>query len=154
MKTEAYLIEGKVYLPLHLSSKVITIEFYLPLIHIEALRKKSNLLLNISKEVKKQPTNDGYKDCKKITITSNPCFIQMFFNKVGFDFKQKVENRILWMPNLIGQFNKKVKYKKLASTHFYTYIKDNKVIKSACNPTFKTDKIVKTPKGGYIQPIY
>jgi hypothetical protein len=116
MKIQGYQIEGKIYFGSNVWHEIITIEFYLPLKHIQSLRIKSKFFpMEISKEITIQPTNAGKIYCKKITIKKAAIFMQDFFDNVGLDFCEKNDynRRVLWMPYKIGEFNRKPKFKSI-----------------------------------------
>ena len=129
MKIEAFKIEGEIYLPLHMGgNKTIEIVFYLPIEHIYSLQVKSKFFpMEISKETFIKSTNAGTKTCKRITIKNKPCFIQMFFDRVGFDFSEKSQytDRVLWQPSNIGTLTKKPKFKRIDFHNAFFNIRKN-----------------------------
>ena len=156
MKTTAYKIEGEIYLPLHMSSKKIEVKFYMPVIQIEALRRKSDYFpMKIDKEIVSMPTNAGNRKCKLITIFNHPCFIQDFFDKVGFDFAEKPNygSRVLWMPIIIGTYLRKPKCSSIDFEHEFIIHQKNGQKSRFSNYHYER-RMQRNYRGEIIQPIY
>jgi len=96
MKAECYLIAGNYYFGNSITRERISISFFLPLVQINSMKIKSGFSfksgLKFSKEITQQPTNAGYQNCKLVTVTNSPYFVEMFMQKTGLNFTDKQDH--------------------------------------------------------------